>query len=178
MLPGHGSTFMCLLRRRQPLPSSPYAARPTPSHQRHRKCQNTWVVFDHPRVSCSLRPTSNSVACGTNRDDPRGTRAARMRHKNAKTPPASPERASALPGDVSDDRAHMCARFQRHLPPGSPERLSGKFRVHRSCASGRNASTARFFSARSVGNCIICIVDHLDTKYISLSIICVKCVRE
>jgi hypothetical protein len=90
---------------------TPLRLQTNPPPQRHRKCQNTWVVKNHPRVSSPLRHPSNIVPPGMDRDNPRGPHAAGSRPKSAKTPPASPECASALPGDVSNDRAHICARF-------------------------------------------------------------------
>ena len=112
-------------------------------HWGHRKCQNTRVVFDHPRVSCPLRPPSTSTVNGTNTYNPRPPHAAEKRCKNTETPPASPKSASALPGNVGDDRARLCARFRRRRPPMG---LPGEFHIHRSRESGRNAGAARFFA--------------------------------
>ena len=54
-----------------------------------------------------------------NKGNHKGPHAAGIQQGNAKTPPASPECASALPGDVGDDRARLCARFRRRPPLGS-----------------------------------------------------------
>jgi hypothetical protein len=112
----------------------------------HRKCQNTRVVKNHPRVSCTLRSPSTSAVNGTNIYSPRTPHAAENRCKNTERPPASPKSASALPGDVSDDRAPLYARFRRRQPPGSPIGLPGEFHVHRSGENGRNAGAACFFA--------------------------------
>jgi len=165
MLLGHGSTFLSLPRRRQPRLLSPYIAKPTPPPQRHRKCQNTRVVKIHPRISTPLRHPSNTVPPGAGGDNPRGPHAAGSWLKSATTPPASPERASALPGDVGNDWAHICARFQRRRPPGSPMGHPGEFQGSRRRRSGRNTGAARIFCARSVGNSFICIVIVLYTQY-------------
>jgi hypothetical protein len=109
MLPGHGSAFLQLPRRRHASLSSPYDATRPPPHLRRRKCQNTRVVKHHPRISSPSRHPSDVALPGTNKYDPKPTHATKIRHKNAKTPPASSECASALPGDVSDDRARICA---------------------------------------------------------------------
>ena len=45
-------------------------------HWGHKKCQNTRVVKNHPRVSCLLRPPSCSAGSGTNKDDPQPPHAA------------------------------------------------------------------------------------------------------
>ena len=90
---------------------TPYAATRPLLYQRHQKCQNTWAVKNHPRVSCLLRPPSYSAIHGTNKDHPPPLHAAETRRKNAKTPPASPEYASALPGDVGDNQVQLCTQF-------------------------------------------------------------------
>jgi len=80
-----------------------------------------------PRISYLLRPLSNSASPGTNKGHHNPPHAAGNQIKNAKAPPASSECASALPGDVGDDRAHICARFRLHRRPGSLIRLPGEF---------------------------------------------------
>ena len=60
------------------------------------------VVKNHPRVSCLLRPPSNSTTCGMDEYHPKPPGAAENREENAKTPPASPKSASALLGNVDD----------------------------------------------------------------------------
>ena len=120
---------MWLLHRRQSLISFPYTATPTPSHQRHRKCQNTRVANNHHPVPGPLQPPSNSAPPGTNKYHPNATSTAGFRRKNAKTPPASPECASVLPGDVGDDRVHICTRFRWCPPPGSPMGLPASFKL-------------------------------------------------
>ena len=70
MLPGHGSTFLQLSRQHRPHLSFPYATTAITSHQVSQKGEITWVVFDHLRVSYSLRLPSNSVSSGTNKGNP------------------------------------------------------------------------------------------------------------
>ena len=82
---------------------------------------------------------------------------------NAETPPASPECASVLPGDVGNDWVQLCARFRRRPPPGSPTGLLGRFQGCRVWASSRYAGAAHIFCVRSIDNYIICIVVPLDT---------------
>ena len=120
MLPGHGSTFLQLSRRRNARLSPPYAATTFDSCQGHRKCQNTRVVKNHPRVSYPFRLPSNSAPSRTNKGDPQPPFTTGIRRKNTKMPPASSESTLALPGDVGDDQAQLCARFRRRPPPGSP----------------------------------------------------------
>jgi len=163
MLPGHGSVFLQLPHRRQALLSTPYDPISPPLHQRYRKHQNTRVVKNHPRVSCLLRPPRHSARPGMNKGDPIPPCTAEIQSKKAKTPPASPERASALPGDIGDDRAYKCARFRRRSFPWSPIGLHGEFQGCRARTSGRYTGAARVFCARSVGNYIICTVIVLYT---------------
>ena len=49
--------------------------------------------------------------------------------KKVKTLPASPEHASALPGDIGDDWAHICIQFRQHPLPGSPRDSLRSFQV-------------------------------------------------
>jgi hypothetical protein len=79
-----------------------------------------------PPASWAPATPSNSAPRGTNQDHPNATTTQGFRRKAAKTPPASPERASALPGDVGEDWAQLCAQFRRRLPPGSPMGLPGE----------------------------------------------------
>jgi hypothetical protein len=43
--------------------------------------------------------------------------------------PASPGSASVLPGDIADDRVHICTRSQLRLTLGSLNRLPGVFHI-------------------------------------------------
>ena len=162
MLPGHGGVFLQLSRRRRAHLSLPYDATTSRSHQRHFMCQNTRVVFDHPCISCPLSPPSHSTRCGMGKDDPKTPHATRNESINAETPAASPECASALPGDVGDDWVQLCAQFRRRPPPGSPTGLLGRFQGCRVWASSRYAGAARIFCVRSVDDYIICIIVPLD----------------
>jgi len=110
-----------------------------------RKCQNTCVVFDHPRVSYSLRPSSNSTRHGMNKGDIQRLHAARSRRKNATMLPASPKHASALPGDVSDDQMHTCTRSRRRPLPRSPIGILGEFQSWGSWEIGRYTGAAHIF---------------------------------
>jgi hypothetical protein len=129
-------------------------AREVPDHR---------VVKNHPRVLVFKAPQPQRRMVWNEQRQPQPPHAVKIFPKNAKTPPASPECASALPGDVSADRAHICARFRRRQPPGSPMGLPGRFQVCRMKESGRYTGAARIFCARSVGNYIICIVEYLGT---------------
>ena len=131
-----GTSWRC--QRRSGRYLCPISTAPTPResnetpwevsrHWGHRKRQNMWVVKHHPRVSCPLRPPSDSQAHGTNKGNTEPPHAARSRQINVKTLLASPKSALALPGDVSDDRVQLCARFRWRPPPGSPMGLPGKF---------------------------------------------------
>jgi len=142
-------------------------------HWGHTKCQNTWVVFDHPRVSCPLRPPSPSAGPGTNKGDPKPPHAPEVGRKKAKMLPVSPKCASVLPGNVSDDRAQLCAQFRRCPPPGSPMGLPGKFQGRRMGGNGRYTGSARSKRAHSVGglfymycSTIIYIIYFTAYKYI------------
>jgi hypothetical protein len=89
---------------------------------------------NHLHVSYPLRLPTNNALPRTNKGCPHSPHPAVNQAKNTKTPPASPECASALPGD---DRALLCARFRRRPPPGSPIGLPGKFQRCRSRGMGR-----------------------------------------
>lgn len=56
---------------------------------------------------------------GMNQGDLQRLHAARSRPKNATTLLAAPKSVSALPGDVSDDKTHICVRFRRRSLLGS-----------------------------------------------------------
>lgn len=64
-----------------------------------------------PHISYLLRPPSNSASPGTNKGHHNPPHTAGNQIKNTKVPLASSECTSALPGDVGDDWAHICARF-------------------------------------------------------------------
>ena len=126
-LPGHGSGFLCLPRRRYARTLCPYAAALAPSSQRHTKCRNTPRCKNHGCGSCPLQPPINMGTSKSNQMQPNAPFAARITPATSKTTPASPGSASALPGDIGDDWARICARFQRRQPLGSPLRLPEKF---------------------------------------------------
>ncbi len=67
MLPGHGSTFLCLPHQQHTMLLSPYTVLPTPSRQRHRKCQNTQGRQSHTRGSHPSRPPIAVGCLETNR---------------------------------------------------------------------------------------------------------------
>ena len=81
MSPRHRGAFLQHYRQRCARILLPYDAIQLPSRQRHRKCQNMRVVKNHPRVSCSLRPSSTSPADGTNTYNLRPPHAAKNRQK-------------------------------------------------------------------------------------------------
>ena len=114
IFPGHGSTFLQLSHRCRSCLSFPYATTLITSHQMSQKGEITRVVFDHLHVSYSLRLPSNSMSSRMNKDNPHSTG---IHPKSAKTPPALPGCASALPGDVGDDPVQLCACFRWHPPP-------------------------------------------------------------
>ena len=95
----------------QPHLSALYATTQPLLHQRPRKYQNMWVIKNHPCVSCLLRPPSHSALPGTNQDHPTHPHTTENRQQNTKTPLALPECASALPGNIGDDRAQLCTQF-------------------------------------------------------------------
>ena len=76
---------------------------------------------------------------------------------NAKTRPASSGSASVLPGDVGDDRAHICARFQSRRPPGSPMGLPGEFQPGMWAGSGDMPALHAFFE-RAVSAIILYVL--------------------
>ena len=145
MLPGRGSTFLLPTRRRQSCLSPTHTPISSPSLQRHGKCQNTRWFNNHSRVSSLLRHPSNSAPGGTNSEDPNATHATGDRRKNAQTPWASPECASALPGDVGNDRVHICTRSRWRPSPGSPMGLPGEFHLAGWSAKVRYSDAAHFF---------------------------------
>ena len=100
-LPGHGSIFLQLSCQRHARLSPPYDATTSRSRQRYMKCQNTQVVKNHLRISCSFKPPNDRAAHGTNQDDPPGSHTVEIQSKDTKMLPPPPECASALPGDVS-----------------------------------------------------------------------------
>ena len=163
MLPGHGSVFLQLSHWQRAYLSFLYDAMTLCSRQSHMKCQNMWVVKNHPHVSCPLSPPSHSTRCGMNKDNSKPPHAAGNKLINAEMLLASPECASALPGDVGNDWVQLCARFRQRPPPGSPTGLLGRFQGCRVWASSRYAGTARIFCTCSIDNYIICIVVPLDT---------------
>ena len=163
MLPGHGSAFQQLPHQRWVRLSPPYNAPQPQLCQRHRKCQNTRVVKNHSCVSCPLRPPSTRKACGMNKHNPRPPHTTENWHKNAKMLPASSECALALPGDVGNDWAHNCTRFQRRPPPGSPVGLPGEFKDCRRRGTNGYTGTVHAFCVRSASNHFICIVYSLGT---------------
>ena len=63
--------------------------------------------------------------------------------KKARTTPASPDRASALPGDIGNDRASIYARSRQRRCPGSPLGLPGKFQASRGTGSAKTREGAR-----------------------------------
>jgi len=163
MLLGHGSAFLQLSRRRRPCLSFPYAATAITSHQVSQKGEITRVVFDHLRVSYSLRLPSNSTSSRTNKGNPQPPHSTGIHPKNTKTPPASPGCASALPGDVGDDQARLCTCFRWCPPPGSPMGLPGRFCDCSSRGTSGYTSAARVFCARSIGYYILCVLAPLYT---------------
>ena len=125
MLPGHGSTFLCLPHRRQTHIRSPYTPPPTPPTQRHGKCPIMQRCRNHPSGSC---PLGLPVAMGwsaTNRGGALAPPASGITPRNTKMKLASSGSTSVLPGNVGDDWVHICTRSQLRQPPGSPLRLPG-----------------------------------------------------
>ena len=140
MLPGHGSVFQQLPRRRRAHLSLPYAATQPDSRQRHIKYENTRVVKNHPRISCSLKPPNDNTAGGTNKEDPLGPLAMEIQSTNAKTPPPPPECASALAGDISDGSGAIMRPISTAPTPresnGTPWGVSRHW-GHRKCQNTR-----------------------------------------
>ena len=170
----HGSVFLQLSHQQRAYLSFLYNTMMLCSCQSHMKCQNMRVVKNHPRVSCPLSPPSHSARCGMNKDDPQPPHATGNKLINAEMPPALPECASALPGDVGDDWVQLCTRFRQHPPPGSPTGLLGRFQGCRVWASSRYAGAAHIFCTRSVDDYIM----YCSTiRYIIYFIIYNMCVR-
>ena len=144
-------------------------AQEAPKHMGGQKPPMCFMFFKAP---------STKEVCGTSKHNPRPPHATENRHKNVKTLPASSECASALPGDVSNDRVRLCARFRWRPPPGSPMGLHGEFQGCRNGGNGGYTSAARTFCARSAGYYIICIVVLVYTQFISLSIILCETSKE
>ena len=115
----------------------------SPIHPGGREVPNTQVGKNHPCVSCPLNPPVTLGWHGTQMGSQCPLRRRQFPNENTKTMPASSGSASALPGDVGDDQARICAQFRPRRPPGSPLRLPGKFQGAGGTISARTRGGAR-----------------------------------
>ena len=104
-------------------------------------------VQQHHPVPYPLQPPSNRGLPGTITEDPNAAPTTAIGQKKARTTPASPDRASALAGDIGNNRACIHARSRRRPSPGSPLRLPGKFQADRGTASAKTREGARTTTA-------------------------------
>src|SRR3984885_14781675 len=95
--------------------STPRESNETPWEVRgccgHRECRNMSGCKDHICGSCPLMPPTGVGWHVTNRGGSRPPSTMEIWPKKPTTTLASPYSASALPGDVGNDQAHICARF-------------------------------------------------------------------
>jgi hypothetical protein len=138
-------TWECFSAASSSAPGSiitPYAATRPLLHQRHRKCQNTWVVFDHHVYLAFKAPQPPRNTWNEQRppQTPAHCRNPTQKHKN-------------IAGIARIRFGGSWRRWRRsgaimRPSPGSSIGLSGKFQVHREGGSGRNAGAACVFWAQ------------------------------
>ena len=127
MLPGHGSIFHRLQRRRHTLSLSTHMSPLPPPAGGHRKCRNMRRCKDHNCGSCPSHPPVAMGWCGMNRGGIDAPSAIGLVQKKEKTMPVSSGSASALPGNIAGDWACFCAQSRSCPPPVSLLRLPGDF---------------------------------------------------